>query len=571
MTRQMSKRPLLGLLATVILTMGMTAGNAEPTLNPTQVIGVNYPYYSYNGSFTYDTYQLDRAATVKSYRLDIPTGWHISLNSLDASSQPSCSALTGANINTSAERLGETIIHLKNDDTRFATGGNGTAIFFGALYFLNYDSLTKTATLCGRATTSVSTIPNTGTNREIMYQVLLKLNGDGSYTMTYDFSAVPGSPAGTRSIYDSPYYQSENTSITYTRVSFQSLTPGNFNKNADGTKSPIRFIWNPDTPGNYAFKATYTPCGLGEPGYCFSTPSPPSVEKTSTIGITNYPTGFHPGGTFTQPALWSVFTGGAPLSIRWSQPSIPAASGETGIKGYALTLSADYVANSTKTIYFVTDPGTPGTANPNPCGVDGAAAVCTFDLAMPYTSDADTIPPADGNYSMNLVTIFKDEHRSDGRCDDDTVKGYDPPCADLSIPARVESKGYVPGGISYTQFMYRTKAWPLVYRQIINTNNSNYGSIYQVYILMADLDGKAFEFVQWKPAGARFPGGGNTINGTNAFGGAIAYAQTSGPQRYYLDVLMGPTQAGGTWILTSSTNDPQTKDPVNFLNMSRIN
>lgn len=552
MTQRRSRRALPALIAVLLLAGGTaganhTDGDSNTGLfGPAQSIGTSIPYYGYGSSINFDTSHNDHAVTIKSYDVSIPAAWNIAMNSVDPSTQTTCAGLTPANTTVDnkgkggvAERVGAVAINLHNDDTR---GRSGAIPYVGYLWFLNYDTISDTTTLCGLATTGSALVPFA--NREIMFEVRLKHNGDDSLSMTWNYAAVTGAVPGSRSIFDNAYYQGKNTSILYTRVVLNTLSLGNYNKAPDGVFANVRFVWNPETIGNYTFTGTYTPCGAGDPGNCASNVSP--AVRTGVVRIIDYPAGYHPSPLLAAPLLWSVVTGPDPVAIKWQQPTLVSGSDPT--KGYIATISADYVPDSTKTLYLITDTGNPNVASPNPCGADGKAASCAVALPFPYTSDAGKSIAADGNFSMTLIGLFKDGHRSDGRCDDGTGVGSPPPCPDGSSPA-------ISAGIARTQFLHRTRAWPLMYQQKIPGSKPNSG-MWQIYVLLADLDGHEFEFIEWKPVGATYIGGGVTVQGSNLAGsGAIAYSKLNGPKHYSLDVVITPTIAFGAWVLTSSTNE----------------
>lgn len=544
----MTRRGLRTVSAVLFLASMLSTLNASgaDAFSPNQFIGAGSPFYSYSASLNFDTSQSDRYVTIKSYRVDLPAGWHIAHGSIDPSTQLTCDGLTAANTETSAERIGYTQLTLHNDDTR---GRSGAVPFSGFLYLLNSDTTTATATLCSRMTTSSSLIP--AANREVMFQILLKYDTTTGGSLTWSYATVPGAVPGSRAIFDSPYYSSKNTSILYTRIELNTLTKGNYHTDLAGKKTAVRFVWNPSTPGNYSFIGTYTPCGVGDPGNCSSSATP--AVRTTVVRITNYPTGFHPGPTVTSPALWSVLRGTAPVSVKWRQPTTLSSSDP--IKGYIVTVSADYVADSTKTFYFITNTNSPSFTPEGPCGSDGALAECAFGLTLPYTSDASKLVSADNNFTLTMVTLFEDGHRSDGNCDDGSGTGTPPPCADGTVPA------FVASGTARTQFMHREYAWPLAYRKIINNNSpAKWPGVWQVYVLLADLDKNKMQYVEWKPVGATYAANGTTISGANSTGGVISFTQMSGATHWMLHAVLGPTDARGVWVRMSSSNQIQNAD-----------
>jgi hypothetical protein len=541
----------IGKLSVVFWLMAIVSLNAHASalFNPNQFVGASSSFYEYNASINFDTSQVDRSLTIKSYSVDLPAGWHIAHESIDPSTVTSCKDLNDAEL--AAERIGYTQLTLHNDDTR---GRSGPIPFSGFLYFLSSNPLTDTATLCSVMTTTSSLIP-VG-NRDIMFQILLRYNTSSGGTLKWDYAAVPGAPAGTRSILDNTYYLAKNTSILYTRIELNTLTKGNYNTDGSDKKAAVRFVWNPSTPGNYTFTGTYTPCGSGESGNC--SPDADPAIRTTVVRITDYPTGFHPGAVLTAPGLWDILRGPNPISIKWQQPS--KTSPTDPIKGYVINLTADYVADSSATLYLITDKSNVNFSSSAPCGPDGMLPECALAFSLPYTSDSGKLISAENNFSLTLVALFKDGHRSDGLCDDGTAVGVVAPCADGTVPYASSS------GVARTQFMHRVKAWPLVYRQIVNAR-PGYGA-WQIFVLLVDLEAHEFQFVTWKPAPTTYGGGGiESVVGSNSAGGAIAFQQLSGPQHWLVDAVLTPSSATGLWVLTSSTNEFQNSYQFN---MSKI-
>jgi hypothetical protein len=556
---------VVALLVTGTASANHTDGNpATATFNPLQLIGTSYPYYGYNSSLIFDVTQQDHEVPIKSYRVDIPAGWNIAMNSVDPpTTYTNCFAPTDndmpMNIGVASpgalERVGSVLMTLLNDPTR---GQGGPVPYSGFLWFLKFDETTQTTTLCGRITTSNGAL---FTHSQIRFEVLLKHNGDGSFTMTWDFSAVDGAPAGDKSIFDNADFQNTKASVLYTRLELNTLTSGNFNKDPSGAKAKVRFVWNPQTTGSYTFTGTYTPCSVaaGDPASCASNFAP--AVRNTTIRITNYPTGYHPGATITSPALWSVLRGNTPLTVKWKPPTSTSAADQ--VKGYVLTMSADYVANSTKTEYMITNPSVAGyDAAKDPCATTEAGTTCTWTKPWPLVADGGLSLPVDANFSLNIVTLYVDGHRSDGNCDDATPAGFAPPCAGDTVPA-------VPlTGVARTQFLHRAYQWPLAYQKIVSqscTRNFSNGKcqftgVWQVYVLLADLDARQFQYIEWKPVGLSFTGGGLTVVGSNALGGVISYTNLTGPYHWTLNAVLGPSDARGAWLRMSSTNEIQNAD-----------
>ncbi len=544
MTRRTKRTAAMAILAAFLLSLGNA--HADAPLNPVQTVSTIYPYYGFPSTLSFDVKQNDKEMTIKSYSVKIPSGWHVASASPDPSTSANCDALvpsTPLDAGDNAEIVGYTTLTLTNDDIR---SRSGPITYRGFLYHHSYAPATETATLCGYVETKSSLIP--AANRLIVFDAFLQRNADGSGTLSWDYSAVTGAAPGTRSIFDNTYYQTEKTSITWSGLGLYANTDGNFNRDAGGAFAKIQYAWNPDATGTYPFIGTYTPCGLGEAGFCSSSVTPSPATKTTTLNITNYPVGHHPGPALTAPSLWALDTSTGPTTFRWNRP---APKGGDAIKGYVLTLSADYVASSKKTFYLITDKDNPGVADPNPCGVDGTASSCAFDLNWAgLLSDTGTPIPANATFSANLVAIYKDLHRSDGRCDDGTAAGAAAPCADSSVPAYDIYRGT---GIARTQFLHRNTAWPLKYRKIISTTQSAYGSVWQVYVLLADLDAKKFEYVVWKPTGTTFAGGGATVIGSNAGGGVIEFLSNAGGH-WNLSAVLEPTAARGLFVAITTNN-----------------
>lgn len=551
MTRRNQRRACLAVLAALLLGV-VSANAADPLFNPQHNIGPSYPYYDYNAALTFFTSQNDRQATIKSYRVDIPVGWHIASASIDPSTKAGCSDITSAgDASTNAEAIGYSFITLHNDDTRGVGGG---AFFGGNISYLSYNAATETATLCALVTTSSTQIPTAF--RTVMFQLSLTRNPDGSGTLSWDYARVPGAnPAAPRSIFDNElYYTTKNTSILSSRIQFNPTTGGNYHTTAGG-KTKVKFVWNPSTPGNYTFTGRYTPCGPGDPGFCLS--SPATAVLPWTLAITNYPVGYHPPAVLTSPAIWSVLTGTAPLTFRWRQP---ATAGTDKIKGYVLTVQEDNHPATRKTFYLISDPGNAGyAAGADPCAPNGTASECRMDFAWNLLSDTNVAIPSDTTFSANLVVLYQDGHRSDGGCDDGSAAGVLAPCPDGTMPAYGSVRS---DGVAYTQFLHRDTVWPLRYRKIINNSNpqGKWPGVWMVYVLLADVDGKKFEYIVWK-AGATFAGTGPAVNGNNgAAVGSITFANTTGSFRWTLDAVLEPANARGVFLAVTSNNQPAYAD-----------
>jgi len=168
-----------------------------------------------------------------------------------------------------------------------------------ALWFLRWSSDTKTAVVCGRVATSATrdmggaVIPPE--HRVIVFQLTFKLRPD-SWLVTFDFDAVPGAPAGHRSITDNQFFLDQHATITDLALNLSGLSAGNYNIDpATGKRCPfvldsgaasqaaptscgnscdpcrIATSVTPDEPTNVEFMGEFFPCRLSQP--CVSPPT----------------------------------------------------------------------------------------------------------------------------------------------------------------------------------------------------------------------------------------------------------------------------------------------------------
>lgn len=513
---------------------------ATGSFGPQLGVSADTPIADVVSGLTLRITQRDHEVVTRSYRISIPVGWRFATASVDASPLATCRAVNASNIAENMEALGTARIVLQTNATRDPNprpnlaGGPllpapGRATYIGAVWFLGWDVAASTATLCGYVTTSNARIARA--DREIMFQVDLKLLADKSWEVSFDLAAVPGAPDGERSVTDDPAFQREDASILEVMLKMEGSTYGNFNTDPEGNKARVEFSRAPTTPGSYAFVGTFAPCALDDPTRCKSNASP--VISDDVVQITTYPSGYHPVPPLSEPVRFSVIRGTSSPAIRWAQP---LAAPSDPIRGYVFAIQPTNRPQTRHIRYLVTDPADPAyLASADPCAPDGAAPTCRLQLDFPLATVGGGLLPANDQYTITLVTLFRDGHRSDGRCDDGTAQGAAPPCPDGSTPA------FVAPGISSTDLLLRSRAWPLAYRQCI------YGSrgIHQVHVLLADLEEHAFEFTSWLPLGVVKQGGGPGVAGTNGGGGVVSFLDFSYSVRFGIQAVLSPRSAVG--------------------------
>lgn len=518
---------------------------ATGSFDPGFGITADNPVADALSGLTLRTTQRDHEDVIRSYRVAIPAGWRFSVASVDAAAVVSCRQANDPNIMnimSKMEALGPVRIMLHTNATRdpnpqppsssslFAPFEQpGPAKYEGYLWFLRWDAATSTAILCGRAVTGNQRV----SNAMIVFQAALRLMPDASWEVSFNLDAVPGAPRGERSVTDNATFQESEVSVLEVMLKIQNATYGNFNKDPTGEKAHVPFTRNPAVPGTYRFTGTFNPCAADDPTRCDSGASP--AVKAREVQITTLPGGYHPPAKLTAPTRFSAIRGTNAAELRWTQPATAPAD---PIRGYVVTVQVPNKPETRHFRYLVTDPGDPAYREAaDPCAPGGAATSCSLSLEFPLATAGGQALSGNGQYAATLVTLFRDRHRSDGRCDDGTPLGAAPPCADGSTPA------FEAPGFTDTDFLLRSRPWPLAYRQIVYRSDGR--GVHQVYVLLADLEQHAFEFTIWIPVSVVYQGSGPGVAGTNSEGGAIAHLDASYSGRFGFQGTLTPVCAVG--------------------------
>lgn len=529
-------------LALTIGTSGIaTAGHyddnpATGSFAPGFGIHADNPVADSLSGLTFRVTQRDHEDVIRSYRIAVPAGWRFAAGSVDASSLASCRDVNSTNLMTKMEALGPARIVLQTNTTRDPNPNPlqpftapGPATYLGGLWFLRWDPASSTATFCGFVTRKTGRV-TPGTPSDIVFGVSLRFLADTSWELSFDLAAAPEALPGDRSITDNGAFQREEVSVLEVMLQIQGATYGNFNKDPAGEKASVAFSRAPATPGSYTVTGTFTPCPSDEPASKCDSGASPVVSKDS-VQITTQPSGYHPAPKITEPIRFAVVTGTSAPVVRWTQP---ATAPLDAIRGYVLTVQPTNKPEASHVRYLVTDPEAQGyLASADPCAPGGSAPTCSLPLEFPLSTASSGLLPVNGQYLAKLVTLFRDRHRSDGRCDDGTAAGALPPCADGSTPA------FAAPGVASTDFLLRSRPWPLAYRQCISGNRG----IHQVHVLLADLDQQAFEFTSWLPLPVVYGTSTLGVVGTNSAGGAIAHLDLGYSGRFGIQATLTTTTA----------------------------
>jgi hypothetical protein len=235
--------------------------------------------------------------------------------------------------------------------------------------------------------------------------------------------------------------------------------------------------------------------------------------------------GFHPAPTLTAPKRlgtnngFAISEGSSSVKVEWTQPGTNAFD---LIKGYVVTIGIPYQPARVYQLRLVSDP-TSGEydASKDPCAPNGTASTCSVTLTFPLTDATGGTLTADGYYGISVATIFRDGHRSDGRCDNGTALGTAAPCSDGTTPA------FTAPGVTSTELLIRSRDWPSVFAHEYTVGTPKL-HVTQIYVLFTDFSKQEAEFVVWKPYGKSYTFKGALVNGSDAGGGMIAAVDTSG-------------------------------------------
>lgn len=529
-------------------------GSAEVGFDPRLTMGAASTVVDTASNLTMNVTQVDHAPLIRDFQMAIPAGWRLSVGTVDPSTLGSCVdaaedfpsyLLTSPKALENMESVGLATIKLATKDTRdpnpritpenaFNTPqwNPGPAIYDGGgflghgspaagLWFHRWDPVESTATLCGIVRTDNTRIPTE--LRELIFQLDLKLMSDGSWNLSFDFDAAPGAAAGFRSVTDNEAFLASEVSILEVRLQITDLTGGNFQRKADGTKcdpnsrngyNPCKVIFSrtPVTPANYPFRGTFSECQ--NVAGCASLPTIREV----IIPITNLPSTFvHEAAVLTGPGSpqipvgYGFFDDTDSVTVTWNQPPT---NPREDVRAYVL-LIARAGDKEGRFEYMILDPADPGVDSRRPCGEDGRAPSCSLSLAFPLTGSPHL--QGEGKYDLALVTIYRDGHRTDGRCDDGTGAGV---VCSSSTGFRI-----VPKGVSTWEFFITRKAWPNAFAevQIITPSGAAPGTFYSapVYVLLVDFELQRGEFIFWQYVGVterRFAATSNEIKGSGTAG-----------------------------------------------------
>lgn len=364
------------------------------------------------------------------------------------------------------------------------------------------------------------------------------------------------------SIYHDPWLWSQQVSVTQFLLYFEGLTGGNWNRNPV-TNAPERLAFGrtPTQPGTYTFRGVFRGCRDGIATAPFdqddTADNPPgpdsrtwtqnadrrvlpapigticrggaanliSVTKDVAVDITPPPVdAVHDYGRIKSVTAGLNFPGTSGITllngkdtatVKWSQPTIGGP-----VKAYALSVAPPGDTANMHKEYIVTDPTDAAFDARNACGADGAAAECAVDLVFPLSSTGGQLRN-EGVYDMSLITIFRDGHRSDGRCDDGTVDGAacNPELNDFRV---IDSFGK-----SLWQVVIRERQWPLLFG--LNRASRDRGNVPSILLFLdyAAKRGELWIYSHNSPSDIR-AGTAIFMQGDNA-GGQGVYAFGSPP------------------------------------------
>lgn len=419
------------------------------------------------------------------------------------------------------EIVGTAFMLVENTETRAQTVGTttpsisgnainepaGAARYIGEVGFLNWNGV-DTATVCVHLATSNTNILRR--DREFLFPITLTRLPDGSWRTFYDFTSLVNRDS----------FEQKDMKITHFTFALLGTTMGNWNTHpVTGQRAQVEFSLTPISPVSVPFSATFTTCppapAAGDT--CASNKGP--VTRTDTILISAAP-GFHLISSITSPANFGIVRGTNVVKVEWSPPA-----GPEDVKGYVVSTSAPFEFDASKIHHAYL-------LSTDACSTEP----CSLTLTFPLTTIGGSQLAANGKYETRIVTVYADGHRSDGRCDDGTAFGT-PNCV-----------AFTPPGYASTQYLLRTKSWPLVYRD--DGTRDNFGVVMR-NVLLVDFSTGEIEFVAWQTNNRvtkGFGGSGPGIAGNNDRGGSITFYGTGG----IFDGLAGTsaTQPGAIGLVT---------------------
>lgn len=493
---------VVGVLVPLALILAATPASAEHwdddtttgRFEPQFTAATEIPIIDSNAGLTLRVTQQDKETVARRYTVAIAPGWRFAAASIDRSDLPNCRAATDKDdLARKAEHVAFVRVVVATDPTRddtprvnssrrVETTSPGPAIYEGDLWLLDWNETASEARLCGFVETSSTRVPIS--RKTVVFQAALRLMLDASWRFSWDLAAVPGAPAGERSIIDNTTFQQENVSILESQIRLDALTPGNFNRDSDGTRTRVAFSRTPSTAGYYEVRGIFTPCGTADASSCKSAAAP--RELVVTLLISHAPTrASHGSGLLTGPTAqnlpdgFGLVIGTQDVDVEWAQPSDLFDNPVDRVKGYVLVIAEPGDQESRRFEYLVTDPDLPGFDARAPCGESGIESTCTLRLSFPMTSAEGRDLSGDGVYNLALVTVYEDGHRTDGLCDDLTGQGAR--CA-----ARVAGFNVGSPEISTWQLVARQQAWPNIF---VMTRGERL-----IYLLFVDFAAHAAEY-----------------------------------------------------------------------------
>ncbi|HEX9775131.1 MAG TPA: hypothetical protein VGB83_06090 [Actinomycetota bacterium] len=279
-------------------------------------------------------------------------------------------------------------------------------VFDGEHAFISWNESTQTALMCLLLITEDQRV----TNLQLPEGAPFTIEDVTEVTAEYEVERVDDTwqvVADLRDIVKDAILQDLELSITRFANFFAARSRGNWQT----PPGPVGL--NPVGGGVYDFRATFETCpGEGAPdagdyGNCIS--GRQSVTRTVPITITLPEGGTHPISTLLTPVPGSVLTGVDEVAVEWEED----ASAEA-LAGHILTVAQPGELNPAKVYSRRLFAG-----GDYPC----VAGACSTTLEFPLTTAAGETLAADGKYSVSIVTVSADGHRSDGRCDNGTVEG----------------------------------------------------------------------------------------------------------------------------------------------------
>lgn len=386
------------------------------------------------------------------------------------------------------------------DNSRFGIPGSNR------LGFLNWDDVTQTARVCLYLYTDDGRLDRQNgatwdySARTHLFEGRIRLTAD-AWELSFDL----------RSFYRNPHLQAQHLMITSMLLHISPLSSGKWNP------APVTVSSTPMNTGVYARRGQYQTCHLDSSVASLpcAAGSEQVVNITQTFRIGLVEGIVHPFARLTRPANMSIVNGSSEVRVTWRQAAAPF--GHT-VKGYVLAVSYPGDESSRHFVYEITDPelrvaaGEPWQTNP--CGNNGDREECEILLRFPMTSTiSGKMLSLNRKLSFSLVTVYRDGHRTDERCDDGSALGV--ACAPADAGFVIERPGF-----SASELFITARRWPAIF--------FDPGSLTTpTAVLFVDFTAKRGQFVVWNtgsPYEQIYVATSNHIVGDDATGGVVSFS-----------------------------------------------